>query len=130
MKIRQSVVNDIIVQAKNEFPNESCGYLLGNNGIIEQNYKMTNNDHSPEHFSFIPQEQFAASRFARQHNLQIIANWHSHPSSPARPSQEDIKLAYDATIIYFIISLASEPPVINAFKIVNGVVDKLNIEII
>lgn len=130
MKIKRNIVEEIIEQAVNELPDESCGYLLGKNGIITVNYPMTNGDHSSEHFSFIPKEQFEAVKYARNHGLKVIANWHSHPSSPSRPSQEDIKLAYDASIAYFILSLSSSEPVLNAFSIKNGNVEKLTLEII
>ena len=91
---------------------------------------MTNADHNPEHFSFLPKEQFAAVRFARTQGLKIIGNWHSHPVSPSRPSQEDIRLAYDSSILYFILSLAAEEPVLNAFRIKDGCVEKLILSII
>lgn len=130
MKILKNVVEELIAQARQDLPNESCGYLLGTNGVITLNYAMTNGDNSPEHFSFIPQEQFDAVRYARKNSLTVLANWHSHPSSPSRPSQEDIKLAYDSSIAYLILSLASESPVLNAFIINNGNVEKIELEII
>ena len=85
---------------------------------------MENIDHSPEHFSFAPKDQFAALKYARQNDLKILANWHSHPASPSRPSQEDLRLANDPTIRYAILSL-HEGVHLNSFKILNGeVVDK------
>ena len=122
-------MEEIVSQARRELPDESCGYLLGEEGLAMVNYPMTNADHSPEHFSFVPQEQFAAIKSARKRGLKVVGNWHSHPSSPSRPSVEDIRLAYDPDIIYFILSLASEEPVLNAFRIVNGEVEKLELEI-
>lgn len=131
MKINRAVLNEIIAQAKNELPDESCGYLLANaEGIIDENFPMTNIDHSPEHFSFDPKEQFAAIKHSRQTGKKLVANWHSHPSSPSRPSAEDIKLAYDSTITYFILSLATEEPVFNGFHIENGSVEKLVVEVV
>ena len=131
MKINRAVLNEIIAQAKNELPDESCGYLLANaEGIIDENFPMTNIDHSPEHFSFDPKEQFAAIKHSRQTGKKLVANWHSHPSSPSRPSVEDIKLAYDTTITYFILSLATEEPVFNGFHIENGSVEKLVVEVV
>ena len=54
----------------------------------------------------------------------ILANWHSHPASPSRPSQEDLRLANDPTIRYAILSLF-EGVHLNSFKILNGeIVDK------
>ena len=131
MKINRAVLNEIIAQAKNELPDESCGYLLANaEGVIDENFPMTNIDHSPEHFSFDPKEQFAAIKHSRQTGKKLVANWHSHPSSPSRPSVEDIKLAYDSTITYFILSLATEEPVFNGFHIENGSVEKLVVEVV
>jgi proteasome lid subunit RPN8/RPN11 len=51
-----------------------------------------------------------------------MACYHSHPATPARPSEEDINLAYDPDLRYIIISLAGEEPVVNAFRIINGAV--------
>ncbi len=125
MIIPKHIIDELIEQAKKDTPNESCGYLLGIGNIVTQNYPMENIDHSPEHFSFEPREQFAALRYARQHNLQILANWHSHPASPSRPSQEDLRLANDPTIRYAILSLLNDIPRLNSFKIVAGeVVEK------
>jgi proteasome lid subunit RPN8/RPN11 len=125
IQIKKEVYDAILQQARRELPNESCGLLLGQAESIVEYYPMTNADHSPEHFSFLPQEQFAALRHARGKGLKVTANWHSHPSSPSRPSEEDIRLAYDPTILYFILSLAADEPVLNAFRIVEGKVEKL-----
>ena len=138
MKIPQNVIDELIAQAQKDAPNESCGYLLGSltpnpspkgegdfEALVTENYWMENIDHSSEHFSFAPKDQFAALRYAREHGLRILANWHSHPASPSRPSQEDLRLANDPTIRYAILSLLDGEPKLNSFKILNGeVVDK------
>ena len=138
MKIPQNVIDELIAQAQKDAPNESCGYLLGSltpnpspkgegdfEALVAENYWMENIDHSSEHFSFAPKDQFAALRYAREHGLKILANWHSHPASPSRPSQEDLRLANDPTIRYAILSLLDGEPKLNSFKILNGeVVDK------
>ena len=129
MKIRNEVYEAIVAQARGELPDESCGYLLGHGDEIEENYAMTNTDHSPEHFSFDPAEQFAAIRYARKNGLKVIANWHSHPSSPSRPSQEDIRLANDPSTDCLILSLAAPEPVLNAFRIRRGEVERLPLDI-
>lgn len=124
MKIEQHVIDDIIRQSQQDAPNESCGYLLGMDDTVTENFWMENIDHSPEHFSFAPRDQFAALKYARSNGLKILANWHSHPVSPSRPSQEDLRLANDPTIRYAILSL-HEGIHLNSFKILNGeVVDK------
>ena len=127
MTIEREVFEKIVAQAREELPNESCGYLLGIDETVTENYRMTNADHSSEHFSFIPQEQFAAVKYARNNGLKVLANWHSHPSTPSRPSQEDIRLANDPNILYLILSLAEAEPVLNAFRIIKGEVEKVEL---
>ena len=128
MTIPQHVIDELIEQARRDAPNESCGYLLGERtdegDVVTENYWMENIDHSPEHFAFAPKDQFAALKYARSKGLKILANWHSHPASPSRPSQEDLRLANDPTIRYAILSL-HQGIHLNSFKILGGeVVDK------
>ena len=102
MKIPNEIIDKLISQARQDAPNESCGYLLGVSGpdgdVVTENYWMENIDHSSEHFSFAPKDQFAALKYARQNGLKILANWHSHPASPSRPSQEDLRLAQSSCL--------------------------------
>ena len=128
MIIPQQVIDELIEQARRDAPDESCGYLLGERtdegDVVTENYWMENIDHSPEHFAFAPKDQFAALKYARNKGLKILANWHSHPTSPSRPSQEDLRLANDPTIRYAILSL-HQGIHLNSFKILGGeVVDK------
>jgi len=128
MIIPQTVIREMISQAQQDAPIETCGYLLGTSGpdgdVVTENYWMENIDHSEEHFAFAPKDQFAALKYARSKGLRILANWHSHPASPSRPSQEDLRLANDPTIRYAILSL-HEGIHLNSFKILNAeVVDK------
>ena len=122
ISLTKGVLDLIIAHAKKDLPNEACGYLAGRDGVVSLSYILTNIDHSPEHFSFDPAEQFQAVKDARSKGLQILANYHSHPVTPSRPSQEDIRLAFDPDISYIIISLADVVPVVKSFQIVNGLV--------
>ena len=128
MIIPDPIIKEMISQAQQDAPIETCGYLLGISGpqgdVVTENYWMENIDHSAEHFSFAPKDQFAALKYARSHGLRILANWHSHPASPSRPSLEDLRLANDPSLRYAILSL-HEGIFLNSFKILNGeVVDK------
>jgi proteasome lid subunit RPN8/RPN11 len=66
----------------------------------------------------------------RAYGLEPLGNFHSHPATPARPSAEDIKLAYDPRASYLIISLAAETPVLKAFAVANGEALPQELEII
>ena len=75
-------------------------------------------DHTNEHFSMDPKEQLAAVKDMRANGLVPLGNWHSHPESPSRPSEEDKRLAYDPSVNYLILSLMDpENLVLKAFDI-------------
>ena len=59
---------------------------------------------------------------------EIVANYHSHPVSPAYPSPRDVAHAGWPEIVYLICSLADpEAPVVRAFRIEDGAIDELAI---
>ncbi len=128
--IQQNIAEKIIAHARKLSPIEACGYLAGNGDTITQSYEMRNEDNSEEHFSFDPSEQFTVVRKVKEAGTEIIANYHSHPKSPARPSEEDIRKAYDPDILYLIISLADKKPHIKAYKIRHSKVEEVTIQII
>lgn len=130
MIIAQNIIDQIIAHAKREGPIEACGYLAGIDDRLTTFYEMKNIDGREDHFSFDPQEQFAAHKKARQAGLRIIGVYHSHPVTPARPSVEDITLAYDPASLYVIISLMDDRPAVKGFWIRQGKVNEepLNIE--
>lgn len=128
--ISKEIIDAMIDHARQGLPEEVCGYLAGTGNQVTRHYQMTNIDHSNEHFSFDPAEQFQVVREVRKEGLEILANYHSHPETPARPSQEDIRLAFDPNISYVIVSLAAEIPEIKSFRIKNGEVEKEEIEVL
>jgi proteasome lid subunit RPN8/RPN11 len=130
IKITAEAMCAMIAHAQADAPIEACGYLAASNGIAVDSIRLTNVDHSPEHFSLDPVEQFAAARTIRKNGRQLQAVYHSHPASPARPSQEDIRLAFDSSLSYVIVSLAGTEPVVKLFSIRNGVVTPEPIEIV
>ncbi len=131
IRIPQTIHGDMISHAKEGFPLEVCGILGGTGETVSVMYRMTNTDASNEHFMMDPKEQFAAVKDLRAKGLAILAIYHSHPETPARPSEEDIKLALTPDVSYLIISLAdADNPVINSFKIDSGNVEFETIETI
>ena len=69
-----------------------------------------------------PKDQLDAVKDMRAKGLVPLGNFHSHPESPSRPSEEDKRLAYDREASYMIISLMDiENPVLKSFRIVDNV---------
>lgn len=131
LKIPKVINDDIIAHARAGFPLEVCGILGGTEGAVSVIYPMTNTDQSNEHFMMDPKEQFAVIKALRGKGLEMLAIYHSHPETPARPSEEDIRLALTPNVSYVIASLADqEKPAVNSFRISGGTVQPEPIEIV
>ncbi|MBQ3919454.1 MAG: M67 family metallopeptidase [Oscillospiraceae bacterium] len=128
IKLKRSDYEKIVAHAKKEAPIEACGLIAGrldgDDKIVEKVYILTNTDHAEEHFTLDPKEQLMAIKDMRALGLTPLGNWHSHPVSPSRPSDEDKRLAYDSSASYMILSLMDEEPVLNSFHIEGDTAEK------
>lgn len=127
-------LEQIIAHAKARLQEEACGLIAGvKNGDdkeIRKVYFLTNTDHSGEHFSMDPKEQLAAIKDMRVNGFVPLGNWHSHPETPSRPSEEDKRLAFDSKASYLILSLQDkDTPVLNSFHIEGGAAQKEKLQI-
>ena len=129
INIPADIADEIIAQAKQGAPLEICGLLAGKGHNVEKLYKMTNTDASNEHYTMEPQEQFAAVKDMRSADTKMLAIYHSHPETPARPSEEDIRLALTPDVVYIIISVAEPTPVIKGFYIEDDNVTEVHLTI-
>lgn len=122
LTMKKADYEKILAHAKENLPEEACGLIAGTKDgdkkIIEKVYLLENVDHTNEHFSMNPKDQLAAVQRYAHKPSGTACNWHSHPESPSRPSEEDKRLAYDPTVNYLILSLMDrDQPVIKAFDI-------------
>ena len=122
--LKKTDYEKIIAHARECLPEEACGLIAGRDedGIkaIEEVYLLENADHSSEHFSISPQAQLSVIKDMRAKGLKPLGNWHSHPETPSRPSEEDKRLFFDSKARYLILSLMDkEKPVLNAFIVEN-----------
>ncbi len=131
MEILADIFEQMVAQAKAQAPVEACGILAGRDNKVEKFYEMTNVNNSSAHFMMEPKEQFAVAKNMRAAGLEPLAIYHSHPATPARPSAEDIRLAFMPDVTHVILSL-QEPtkPEVKAFKIEDGVVTAMPVKIV
>ena len=123
--LEKTQFDEILMHCINAMPNEACGLLggrvEGDLRIVGKVYLLSNMDNSPEHFSMNPKEQFNAIKDIRANGWTMFGNFHSHPASPSRPSEEDIRLAFDPEASYLILSLSDKnKPVLKSFRIHGG----------
>lgn len=130
LEIPNHIFKDMLEQANAEAPIECCGILAGRDGRAERLYKMSNAEHRRDHFMMAPEQQFAAVKDMRAGDLDMLAIYHSHPETPARPSAEDIRMALTPNVVYVILSLlGNNGPAVNGFQIEDGAVTEVAVRI-
>jgi len=76
-------------------PFEACALLLGRPGEVLRVVRCMNIAEKPRTaFRVDPVEQLHAELEAREAGLDIVGVWHSHPASPAVPSETDRRAAW------------------------------------
>lgn len=127
VKFEPAALERLVAEARAGAPIEVCGVLGADGDVVSAVVPLTNVAASETYYSIDPAEQFAAYRLVRDEGLSVIGAYHSHPASPARPSETDIAEAYDPGGLYVIVSLADTPDV-RAWRIADGVATEVDIE--
>jgi [CysO sulfur-carrier protein]-S-L-cysteine hydrolase len=121
MRIPRPLWDELIAHAQEDAPNECCGYLRAEDGRVAEVFRAENPRKSPYGYELDHKSLFAANQLDDEgHEVGI---YHSHPKSPAEPSQTDINLAHYPHWTYLIVSLAGEPEV-RAWRIADGSVEE------
>lgn len=112
--IEKSAYEAITAHAEDGYPNEICGILLGKDvdagRTIHTIMRIDNSFEANEQyhrFLITPQDMFKAERLARQHRLDVLGVYHSHPDEEARPSDYDRDHAAWTAWAYIIVSVRS-----------------------
>jgi proteasome lid subunit RPN8/RPN11 len=118
MQISQSQLAELIAHAKDDVPNECCGFMTMRRGKVEQVVRAANERQSPYGYQLDAKAQIKAWNLGENEGYEI-AIYHSHPKSAAEPSQTDINLAAFPEWLQVIISLKDDPHV-RAWRIADG----------
>jgi [CysO sulfur-carrier protein]-S-L-cysteine hydrolase len=130
LAIEEKIIAALLAHGRREEPNEACGYLAAQDGVVCRHFELTNIDAAPDHYAMDPAEQFAVIRQIRAEGLQLAAVYHSHPETPARPSIEDLRLAHDPKVIYVIVSLMAGVVPVRAFRIRQGAETEVPLKVV
>ncbi len=131
LEIPTNIFEQMVAQAKALAPIEACGILAGKDNKAERLFEMTNADNRSDHFMMEPKEQFTVVKNIRSADLEMLAIYHSHPETPARPSAEDIRLALTPDVIYVIVSLqGANAPAVKGFFIEDGTITEVPVKVL
>lgn len=124
LRIPRDVLAAMLAQVEAGYPNEACGVLAGvgesPDERVTAHFPTANASDTPRTFSEIaPQDLLDIWNTLEARDWQMLAYYHSHPASPAYPSQHDVRWSQNWPGMYYIIfSLAErERPVVRVFLI-------------
>ena len=87
MVVPAAVRDELVEHAQAESPNEACGLVVCKDGVAERYIAGRNVASSPYRFELdVPPETW----FLEDDGFEL-AVFHSHPSSPPRPSRTDVE---------------------------------------
>ncbi|AMP39912.1 Mov34/MPN/PAD-1 family protein [Ralstonia solanacearum] len=121
--ILSEFVDAILAQARRDHPVESCGVITGPAGsdCPMRLIPMRNAAQSPDAFHFDPQEQLQVWRTMEARGEEPIVLYHSHTSTGAYPSRDDVRFAAEPQAHYLIVSTAPAcQQTVRSFRIADG----------
>jgi proteasome lid subunit RPN8/RPN11 len=127
-----SIVQQLIDHARSEAPNEACGLIVGDRPAAEGGQALRweptrNKAASQVRYEIHPDDLLRLTLATEDANEAFWAIVHSHPATPARPSQTDLGLAFYPDSLYVLVSLSpdeadpsSGAPSVRAWRILDG----------
>lgn len=120
IELPEAFYQDIVAQAREEYPNEACGLIASEAGVPVRMFRMRNADESPVTYRLDPKEQLEVFNEMDDRGWDLFAIYHSHTGSDAYPSPTDVRLAFYPEASYLLLSLSDEEPVLRGFSILDG----------
>jgi proteasome lid subunit RPN8/RPN11 len=118
----RTLYDAMLAHALAELPFECCGLFGGTisedgASVVVERYPLANIADSPtiEYLSE-PAGMFAAWRDMRRRGLEVLAVYHSHPTSAPVPSRKDLAHSYGPEVVNLIISLTTSPPAVSGWR--------------
>lgn len=127
LQISQTIVDAILQQSRDEYPDECCGVILGPAGSDKplRLKPMANSAHSPTFYEFDPKDLLSLYREVDDNDEEIVVIYHSHTETEAYPSRTDIAYAGEPGAHYVLVSTRKEiapATEFRSFRIIDGVV--------
>jgi proteasome lid subunit RPN8/RPN11 len=120
----------LIQHLEEVYPEEGCGLIAGDNGVVQNIYPIRNRLASNTEYEMDPGEQLAAMLEIDRSEMNLLAIYHSHPFGPSEPSVSDISKAYYPEAAHLIISWdVNHNPTMRVFSILAGSVKEQQLDV-
>lgn len=97
MKMPREQAEAMLAHARDGYPFEVCGVLLGrvDERRVQRVVRVANREEATPRvrYQIAPEDLLRVQREARGQGQEIVGFYHSHPDHPARPSETDRRIA-------------------------------------
>ncbi len=127
--ITRDIKEQMLQHARKELPYEACGVISSSaeRGAL-QFYPARNELQSTTRYHMDPHDLHRIIMDIEEKGHEIWGIYHSHPASPAYPSETDLKQSYYPDAYYLIASFAdAKKPVLRAFRIIDKQVEEVEV---
>lgn len=130
LHIPEAMYEEMVQHARAELPNECVGMLIGfADGTVAEYLPLINELKSPTRFLTELYSMLRAEKRCRQLKLEVLAIFHSHPTSEPVPSRYDVADHYSSTVMSLILTLIDNPKPLQGWWIENGVFKRAEVQI-
>lgn len=141
-EISAPLVQALIDHARAEYPNESCGLLIGDGaaaaGGSALRFEPTRNRAaSPYRYEIDPDDLYRLTVATDDADEAFWGIVHSHTHTPAVPSPTDLGLAFYPDALYVLVSLGEDEadrgagtPSVRAWRIVDGTMHEVILDVV
>jgi proteasome lid subunit RPN8/RPN11 len=127
--ISQAQWDQLVAHTREESPKECCGWMRLRDGAVEEVVRGENHiETSPLYGYRLDARSLFAAYEAEEEGFEI-AVYHSHPRSPAEPSQTDINVAPQDLNWGYVIVSGTEEPAVRAWRIDDGRVEEEDVSV-
>ena len=111
------LLDALVERCRAELPLEACGFLAGRDGAVTQVLAVANELASPVAFRTETASSFAAYRAMRAAGTDLLAVYHSHPTSGPVPSRHDLAQNTYGDVPWVIVGFAGGGPLVRAWRL-------------
>jgi proteasome lid subunit RPN8/RPN11 len=133
MELTRTLRDELVAHAREEHPGEACGVLVAPMGheFPMRFIRMVNAAADVTRFyEFQTEDLMALFRDLDIRGEDVVALVHSHTATEAYPSQVDIYGAVHMGLYYVIVSTATDPASVRAYKIEGPDVTEHEVQIV
>jgi proteasome lid subunit RPN8/RPN11 len=131
--------NAVVAHALAQRPLECVGLLAGRvepaepgvpAGRVTRHYPLVNELASPVEYHCGDRSLFDAHKDMRRQGLDLLAIYHSHPTSPPEPSRKDLERNWHGPdVVHLIVSLTTDPPTLRGWRLTDVAYQEAEVEV-